>query len=59
MKVVADTNVVVSMLLWGKSLERLFLMVNRRKILLLKLKKFKNIPIYSPARFLNLNTGIV
>ena len=32
MRVVADTNVVISMLLWGKSLERLFIMVNRREI---------------------------
>lgn len=34
MKVVADTNVVISMLLWGKSLEQLFVMVNRREIVL-------------------------
>ena len=34
MRVVADTNVIVSMLLWGKSLERLFVLVNRRKIVL-------------------------
>jgi putative PIN family toxin of toxin-antitoxin system len=34
MRVVADTNVVISMLLWGKSLERLFVMVNRREIVL-------------------------
>lgn len=34
MKVVADTNVIISMLLWGKALERLFVMVNRRRITL-------------------------
>lgn len=34
MRVVTDTNVVISMLLWGKSLERLFVLVNHRKILL-------------------------
>lgn len=34
MKVVADTNVIISMLLWGKSLERLFLLVNRREVVL-------------------------
>src|SRR5438309_436346 len=34
MKVVADTNVVISMLLWGKSLEQLFVMINSRKVVL-------------------------
>jgi putative PIN family toxin of toxin-antitoxin system len=34
MRVVADTNVVISMLLWGKSLERLFVKVNKRKVVL-------------------------
>lgn len=34
MKIVADTNVIFSMLLWGKSLERLFNMINRGRIVL-------------------------
>lgn len=34
MRVVADTNVIISMLLWGQSLERLFVLVNTRKITL-------------------------
>ncbi len=34
MRVVADTNVIISMLLWGKSLERLLVSVNTRKITL-------------------------
>lgn len=34
MRVVADTNVIISMLLWGKTLERLFVMVNQRQITL-------------------------
>lgn len=34
MKVVADTNVIISMLLWGKSLEQLFTLINRRQIIL-------------------------
>ncbi len=34
MKVVADTNVIISMLLWGKSLEQLFVWVNERKVIL-------------------------
>ncbi len=34
MRVVADTNVIISMLLWGKSLERLFVLINTRRITL-------------------------
>lgn len=34
MKVVADTNVIISMLLWGQSLEQLFTFINRRQIIL-------------------------
>ncbi len=34
MKVVADTNVIISMLLWGKSLKRLFSLVNGGRIIL-------------------------
>ena len=34
MKIFADTNVIVSMLLWGKSLEQLFVLINARKITL-------------------------
>src|SRR3989344_2269810 len=34
MRVVADTNVIVSMLLWGKSLEPLFDLVNRKRVVL-------------------------
>jgi putative PIN family toxin of toxin-antitoxin system len=34
MRVVADTNVLVSMLFWGKSLGQLFDLVNTRKIVL-------------------------
>ncbi|MBI2356124.1 MAG: putative toxin-antitoxin system toxin component, PIN family [Candidatus Doudnabacteria bacterium] len=34
MKIAADTNVLISMLLWGKSLEQLFTLVNRRQIIL-------------------------
>lgn len=34
MKVVADTNVIISMLLWGKSLEQLFVLINERKVIL-------------------------
>lgn len=34
MRVVADTNVIISMLLWGGALERLFVLVNERKIIL-------------------------
>jgi len=32
MRVVADTNIIISMLLWGKSLERLLVLVNQNKI---------------------------
>lgn len=34
MHVVADTNVIISMLFWGKSLEKLLFFVNTRKIIL-------------------------
>ena len=34
MRVVADTNVIISMLLWGKSLERLLVLANTRQIIL-------------------------
>ena len=34
MRVVADTNVIISMLLWGKYLERFFVLVNTRQIVL-------------------------
>lgn len=32
MRVVADTNIIISMLLWGKSLEQLLILVNTRQI---------------------------
>ena len=34
MRVVADTNVIISMLFWGKSLERFLILVNTRQIIL-------------------------
>lgn len=34
MRVVADTNVIVSMLFWGKALQPLFELVNNRKVVL-------------------------
>lgn len=34
MRIVADTNIVISMLLWGKSLKQLFVLVNRRRFVL-------------------------
>ncbi|MDP2704605.1 MAG: putative toxin-antitoxin system toxin component, PIN family [bacterium] len=34
MRVVADTNIIISMLLWGKSLERFLVLVNTRRITL-------------------------
>jgi len=34
MKIVADTNVIISMLLWGKSLERLLDLINTRGVVL-------------------------
>lgn len=34
MKIVADTNIIISMLLWGKSLERLFTLINNKQVTL-------------------------
>lgn len=34
MRIVADTNVIISMLLWGKSLEQFLVLVNTRQIIL-------------------------